>query len=274
MKPPPFDYVAPTSLDEAVQRARRARRGRQGAGRGAEPHPAAVVAACPAHCPRRPERRRRAAASIAVNGDRPRIGAMTRHRAVERSASVAQPVPLLAAAVPYIGHVAIRTRGTIGGSLAHADPAAELPAVALALDATFAATSTRGTRTISAADFFVGYFTTDARARRDAHEGHVPATPLRAPVCRCRRWRAATATSRWSACRGIGRRRAATCASRSSTWPTGRSERPRPRPRCRARSADRRSCRGSPRATSTRRPTCTPAPHTAARSRRSWSGEH
>ena len=64
---------------------------------------------------------------------------MTRHRAVERSADVASHVPLLATAVPYIGHAAIRTRGTIGGSLAHADPAAELPAVALALDATFEA---------------------------------------------------------------------------------------------------------------------------------------
>ena len=101
--------------------------------------------------------------SIAVNG-MTAIGAMTRHRAVERSADVAKQVPLLAAAIPYIGHVAIRTRGTIGGSLAHADPAAELPAIALALDATFEATSTRGTRTISAADFFVGYFTTALEA--------------------------------------------------------------------------------------------------------------
>jgi carbon-monoxide dehydrogenase medium subunit len=97
--------------------------------------------------------------SIAVNGS-VSIGAITRHRAVERSADIARAVPLLAAAVPYIGHAAIRNRGTIGGSLAHADPAAELPAVALALDATFEVRSTRGTRTISAQDFFAGYFTT------------------------------------------------------------------------------------------------------------------
>ena len=67
---------------------------------------------------------------------------------------------MLAAAVPYIGHPAIRSRGTIGGSLAHADPAAELPAVALALDAMFEIRSVRGTRTVPAREFFDGYFTT------------------------------------------------------------------------------------------------------------------
>jgi carbon-monoxide dehydrogenase medium subunit len=65
-----------------------------------------------------------------------RIGAMTRHRAVERSDEVRQLAPLLHDAMPFIAHAAIRTRGTIGGSLAHADPAAELPAVMLALGAT------------------------------------------------------------------------------------------------------------------------------------------
>src|SRR5262245_61346585 len=66
-----------------------------------------------------------------------RIGGMTRHRAVETSAEVARQTPLIAAAMPFIAHPAIRTRGTFGGSLAHADPAAELPAVMLALGATF-----------------------------------------------------------------------------------------------------------------------------------------
>ncbi|MEN3271788.1 MAG: aerobic carbon-monoxide dehydrogenase medium subunit [Actinomycetota bacterium] len=101
--------------------------------------------------------------SINVNGS-VSIGAMTRHRVVERSADIAKAAPLLAAAVPYIGHAAIRTRGTIGGSLAHADPAAELPAVAMALDATFEVTSTRGTRSIDASEFFDGYFTTSMAA--------------------------------------------------------------------------------------------------------------
>jgi carbon-monoxide dehydrogenase medium subunit len=162
VKPPPFVYVAPTSLDEAVTAL---------AEHGED---AKVLAGGQSLIPLMSLRLARPTAlvdlngvdelsSIAVNG-MTAIGAMTRHRAVERSADVAKQVPLLAAAIPYIGHVAIRTRGTIGGSLAHADPAAELPAIALALDATFEATSTRGTRTISAADFFVGYFTTALEA--------------------------------------------------------------------------------------------------------------
>jgi carbon-monoxide dehydrogenase medium subunit len=84
------------------------------------------------------------------------IGAGTTQAAVERSDVVAEAVPLLTRATRYIGHAQIRTRGTIGGSLAHADPAAEYPAVALALDARFDARSSRGARTIDAADFFTG----------------------------------------------------------------------------------------------------------------------
>ena len=89
-----------------------------------------------------------------------RIGAMTRHRAVERSEVIRQSAPLVHEAMPFIAHAAIRTRGTIGGSLAHADPAAELPAVMLALDARFVVRSTRGLREIAAADFFTGLFST------------------------------------------------------------------------------------------------------------------
>ena len=89
------------------------------------------------------------------------VGAAVRHRVLERSKEVRDAVPLVSEAMPLIGHVAIRSRGTIGGSIAHADPAAELPAVALALDATFTARSkARGERTIAASDFFDGYFTT------------------------------------------------------------------------------------------------------------------
>jgi len=90
-----------------------------------------------------------------------RVGAMVRHRTAERSKEVRAAVPLISEAMPFIGHVAIRSRGTIGGSIAHADPAAELPAVALALGAMITARSApRGERTIAAADFFQGYFTT------------------------------------------------------------------------------------------------------------------
>ena len=83
---------------------------------------------------------------VAVTDGRVAIGAMTREYVAEDSATVGDAVPLLAAALPLIGHEAIRSRGTIGGSLAHADPAAELPAVALALDAEFVVRGRAGER--------------------------------------------------------------------------------------------------------------------------------
>jgi carbon-monoxide dehydrogenase medium subunit len=88
------------------------------------------------------------------------IGAMTREYVAEESEIVADAVPLLAAALPFIGHEAIRSRGTIGGSLAHADPAAELPAVARALDDEFVVRGPSGERVIPAAQWFEGYLTT------------------------------------------------------------------------------------------------------------------
>lgn len=88
------------------------------------------------------------------------IGAMVRQARAERSPEVAAAAPLLAAALPYIAHPPIRNRGTIGGSLAHADPAAELPAVARALDAIFVVRGPGGVREIAAPDFFDGHFTT------------------------------------------------------------------------------------------------------------------
>jgi carbon-monoxide dehydrogenase medium subunit len=91
------------------------------------------------------------------------IGAMTREYMAEESTLVAEAVPLLAAALPFIGHEAIRSRGTIGGSLAHADPAAELPAVARALDAEFVVRGPAGMRVVPAAQWFEGYLTTSRR---------------------------------------------------------------------------------------------------------------
>jgi carbon-monoxide dehydrogenase medium subunit len=91
------------------------------------------------------------------------IGAMTREYVAEESETVAEAVPLLAAALPFIGHEAIRSRGTIGGSLAHADPAAELPAVARALDAEFVVRGPAGERVVPAAEWFEGYLTTSRR---------------------------------------------------------------------------------------------------------------
>jgi carbon-monoxide dehydrogenase medium subunit len=89
------------------------------------------------------------------------IGAVTQQAAVEDSALVGEHIPLLAEAMPLVAHRPIRNRGTIGGSIAHADPAAELPAVALALDARVEAVSPRGPRSVSAENFFVSYFTTE-----------------------------------------------------------------------------------------------------------------
>ena len=89
-----------------------------------------------------------------------RIGAGTTQAAIERSPEVAAAVPLLARATPLIGHFQIRNRGTLGGSLAHADPAAEYPAVALALDAGLEILSAEGRRHVPAADFFTGLWTT------------------------------------------------------------------------------------------------------------------
>jgi len=87
------------------------------------------------------------------------VGAGVRHSQVELSPVTARVAPLVAAAMPHIGHRAIRNRGTVCGSLAHADPAAELPAVALAVDAELIVRSSAGERTIPAADFFLGYLT-------------------------------------------------------------------------------------------------------------------
>ena len=89
-----------------------------------------------------------------------RIGALTRHAEIERSADVAKHLPLLAAAMPHIAHPAIRNRGTFGGSCALGDPAAELPACALALAATFVAAGKKGERRIAAQDFFKGLYAT------------------------------------------------------------------------------------------------------------------
>ena len=97
---------------------------------------------------------------ISEQGDEIRFGALVRERAAERSPVVSDRLPLLAEALPYIGHVAIRSRGTIGGTVAHADASAEIPCVVVALDGSVVVRSTRGERTIAAADFFQGHFTT------------------------------------------------------------------------------------------------------------------
>jgi carbon-monoxide dehydrogenase medium subunit len=100
---------------------------------------------------------------IAVQGGVLRIGALTRHAELGRDPLVARHAPLLAEAVPLIAHPAIRNRGTIGGSLAYADPAAELPACVAALDATLVLVSAAGERRLAARDFFTGLLETALR---------------------------------------------------------------------------------------------------------------
>jgi carbon-monoxide dehydrogenase medium subunit len=97
---------------------------------------------------------------IAVTGDVLRIGALTRHVELASSPGIAAHAPLLAEAIAHVAHPAIRNRGTIGGSLAHADPASELPACMVALNATIIVTGPAGERRIAAKDFFTGIYET------------------------------------------------------------------------------------------------------------------
>lgn len=106
-----------------------------------------------------------------------RLGALTRHCDLLRSDLVRNHLPLLIQAAPHIGHIAIRNRGTLGGSLAYADPAAELPACAVALGATLVLGSLAGEREVKAEDFFKGLFETDLRPGELIVAVSFPATP-------------------------------------------------------------------------------------------------
>ncbi|MBI3981766.1 MAG: FAD binding domain-containing protein, partial [Gemmatimonadetes bacterium] len=107
------------------------------------------------------------------------IGAMTRQGEVERSDLVKTMAPLLHEAMPFVAHPQIRNRGTIGGSLAHADPAAELPAAMVASGARFQVGSRHGTRWIDAGEFFTGLFTTALRPTELLLAVHLPPPPER-----------------------------------------------------------------------------------------------
>ena len=107
------------------------------------------------------------------------IGAMTRQRTLERSELAATRAPLLHATMPCIAHVQIRNRGTLGGSLAHAAPAAELPAVMVALDARFHLAGRRGRRVVKATDFYQGLFTTALAADEMLVQIDTPPPPAR-----------------------------------------------------------------------------------------------
>ncbi len=174
MKLPPVDYEAPKTVSEAVELL------------AEHQDEASVLAGGQSLIPLLALRLAHPAVLIDINGIDElsgvsatdgwvAIGAMTREYAAEESATVADAVPLLAAALPLIGHEAIRSRGTIGGSLAHADPAAELPAVARALDAEFVVRGPSGQRVVPAAEWFEGYLTTSRRPDELLTEVRFPA---------------------------------------------------------------------------------------------------
>jgi CO/xanthine dehydrogenase FAD-binding subunit len=159
LKPAPFEYVAPHSVEEALAALR------QNIPDGR------ILAGGQSLMPLLNLRLTKPKILVDLNGisglDGIRetagsisIGAMTRQRRVERASLVQERCPILAEAIRHIGHVAIRHRGTIGGSLVHADPAAELPAVALALEAKFEVARDGIDRTIPAEEFFIDYLTT------------------------------------------------------------------------------------------------------------------
>ena len=176
MKPARFAYYDPKTLDETL--ALLAERGDD----------AKVLAGGQSLVPLMNMRLARPEHLIDLNGVRElayldadngqlRIGAMTRQREVELSTLVAERWPLLPKAIHYIGHSQIRNRGTIGGSLAHADPAAELPAVMAALDAEFVIRGPGGERTLGADEFFLTYLTTSLGPDELLVELRVPAPP-------------------------------------------------------------------------------------------------
>jgi CO/xanthine dehydrogenase FAD-binding subunit len=177
MKSAPFDYFAPTSVDEV-----RGLLNQYG-------DDAKILAGGQSLVPVMALRLSQPSVVIDVNRLREldyirddahglAIGAITRHRTVERSPQVREKAPLLSAAIEWIGHPQIRNRGTIGGSLAHADPAAELPALAVALDATFTVTNASGAkRTLKASDFFVSYLTTALAADDLLSDIYFPSLP-------------------------------------------------------------------------------------------------
>jgi aerobic carbon-monoxide dehydrogenase medium subunit len=158
MKPAKFDYIAPATVEAAVEALRAA----NGEGK--------VLAGGQSLLPLLNFRMTRPALLVDLNGipglsfielrgDRVAIGALTRHREIERSALIASKLPVMAAAMRHVAHLAIRNRGTIGGSLSHADPAAELPMLALFYGAELSVQGPAGRRVVAAEDFFVDALT-------------------------------------------------------------------------------------------------------------------
>lgn len=157
MKPPKFKYWKPTSVDETVQFLEQ------------NADQTKLLAGGQSLMPVISMRLARPDYLVDINGlteldyirpdgDQMRVGALTRQNTLMQSGDVQRLCPMVSKALPYIGHTAIRHRGTIGGSIVHADPSAELPAVATALDAEMVVTGPNGSRAIPASEFFLTFF--------------------------------------------------------------------------------------------------------------------
>jgi carbon-monoxide dehydrogenase medium subunit len=183
MKPAPFKYIAARSLEQAL--ALKAEHGDEArflaGGQSLVPtmnfrltQPAVLIDINPL-----PQ-----LAGIQKSGPESlRIGALTRYRDLERDPTTARDLPLVAEALPHIAHPQIRNRGTIGGNLAHADPASELPAIVVALAGQLRAQSTRGERWIAAAEFFAGALVTTLAADEMLVEVKLPVAKPRSGAC-------------------------------------------------------------------------------------------
>jgi CO/xanthine dehydrogenase FAD-binding subunit len=178
MKPPAFDYIAADSIAMAVKALAQA---------GDD---AKIIAGGQSLVPMLNFRMLRPSILVDINriagldviaetSEAIRVGALTRHYQLETSLLIAEHLPVLSCAMTHVAHLAIRNRGTIGGSLAHADPAAELPMMALLLDAELRIASAAGERTIAARDFFLGALTVDLAASEIITEVVLPKLPPR-----------------------------------------------------------------------------------------------
>jgi CO/xanthine dehydrogenase FAD-binding subunit len=183
MKPAPFRYVAARSIEQALQL--KAEHGEE----------ARFLAGGQSLVPTMNFRLTQPAVLIDINplaevtgvkngaAQLVRIGALTRYRALERDPAVDRHLPLIAEALPHIAHPQIRNRGTIGGNLAHADPASEMPAIVIALAGKLRARSVRGERWVDASDFFVGALTTALAPDEMLMEVELPVAAPRSGAC-------------------------------------------------------------------------------------------
>jgi CO/xanthine dehydrogenase FAD-binding subunit len=183
MKPAPFRYVAARTIEQAL--ALKAEYGDEArflaGGQSLVPtmnfrltQPALLIDINPL-----------AELASVTNGaaDRLRIGALTRYRSLERDPATERNLPLIHEALPHIAHPQIRNRGTIGGNLAHADPASEMPAIILTMAGRLRAQSVKGERWIAAADFFVGALTTALEPDEMLTEIELPIAASRTGTC-------------------------------------------------------------------------------------------